>query len=842
MSAKKKKKNKDKNKTGNIEVKGIGIIVLAFISFFSLIITEQTGVLGRLLKHLLTLLAGEMAWVIPLFLLVIGGHALIKGNLDLSSRFIGFGIILTLIIIGTHLEIVLKSDFISRGEIISESWQLIQEREGGGIIGGAISTILLLTLGEIGTLIILAAGGFLSFLLLTNTTFEQLGDYLKRSVVAVWHKTNSIKGSIIYLKKLLVDRRGKENDLTTEKEGEEANGMAIGSKAANEGVHEDNVVEFHEYKKDQLDLDAHDEEPNKIDVGDPKPGIDVPIYDFETIKDKNKDKNIDKDNNSTGLDETGSGIDKKEESDNDEKGTISYGIDTDSDYNDYQIPDLGLLKQFPKSVADISSKKELNEKAELLVNTLENFGVKANVSKIQRGPTVNRYELQPAPGVKVSKIVNLSDDIALSLAASEIRIEAPIPGKAAVGIEVPNDVVSVVYIRDVLESDKFQKATSPLTLAIGKDITGEPVVVDLAKMPHLLIAGATGSGKSVCINTIITSILYKAKPDEVKFLLVDPKVVELKSFNGIPHLIAPVVTDPKQAASALKNIIKEMEARYRLFAEADVRDIKGYNSKMAVENGEELPYIVVIIDELADLMMVAPTEVEDAIFRLAQMSRAAGIHLIVATQRPSVDVITGVIKSNITSRIAFAVSSQTDSRTIIDTSGAEKLLGEGDMLYSPVNSNKAIRIQGAYISDKEVSILTETIKEQASPEYNDELVQEIQSEDKDAMDKKAAKQNEEDELLADAIRLVLESNQASISLIQRRFRIGYNRAARLIDEMEKRGIIGGFEGSKPRKILLSKEEINNYLNNDTEGLELEENDNKEGNVGETGNENYDNKK
>ncbi|UMZ73469.1 FtsK/SpoIIIE family DNA translocase [Natranaerofaba carboxydovora] len=797
IKSKQKKRNNKDRKTENVEIKGVGIIVLALISFSSIFLTEQTGFLGGMLKQVLTLMAGDKAWVIPLFLIVIGGFALVKRNMDMSSRFIGFGIILSLIIIGSHLEIILKSDFMSRGEIISESWGLIVQREGGGIIGGVFSTLFLLTLGEIGTLIILASGGFLSFLLLTNTTFEQLGDYTKRFLFASWYKLQSLKNSLLYLKTLLTERRANNE---TESREELTNDTPAKEK------YDDNVIEMENYKKDQGGLEENLEEDNeKAEDNDTEIHTEVPVYDFEAIKGKNSEK---KENNE----------DNKE--DKSESFQTVYSLNNENsdkdEFDDYKLPDLELLKQFPKTVSEMSNKKDLNDKAQLLVKTLESFGVKAKVSKIQRGPTVNRYELQPAPGIKVSKIVNLADDIALSLAASDIRIEAPIPGKSAVGVEVPNDVVSVVYIRDVLESEKFQESMSALTLAIGKDITGEPVVVDLSKMPHLLIAGATGAGKSVCINTLITSILYKAKPDEVKFLLVDPKVVELKSFDGLPHLIAPVVTDPKQAASALKNIVKEMEARYRLFAEADVRDIKGYNKKLSQQGEKELPYIVVIIDELADLMMVAPTEVEDAIFRLAQMSRAAGIHLIVATQRPSVDVITGVIKSNITSRIAFAVSSQTDSRTILDSSGAEKLLGEGDMLYSPVNSNKAIRIQGAFISDDEVSILADKIKEQASPEYKEELI-ENGNDENESVDNS---QNDEDELLEDAIKLVLETKQASISLIQRRFRVGYTRAARLIDEMEKRGVVGGFEGSKPRKILLSKEQINNYI----EEREKEESD------------------
>lgn len=805
------KKNKKKNKNkGNIEIKAVGIIVLALISFASLIFTDQTGYLGILLKEIQSFLAGEVAWVIPMFLLVVGGVALVKRNLELSSRFIGFGILLILVIIGTHMDILLKSDFFSRGEIIGENMDLLADREGGGLIGSFFTTIFLLTLGEIGTLIVLIAGGFLAFLLMTNITVDQSLRYSKTILLSLWDRFSKVQNGILWLKGVLFSYGEKTQGETkgfkeSKVEGESTSEESLGEGL--DGVREnvdltDNVIEIENFKKFQEQendvAEDYNSGFNEEELKDDNTK-EVSVIDFEAAKDKNFPHKKDK----------GKTKGVEEESGNHE----NMMLEDDLDFDDYELPGLDLLKHFPRSITDMTDERDLNEKAKLLIKTLDSFGVKAKVTRVQRGPTVTRYEIQPAPGVKVSKIVNLADDIALSLAASEVRIEAPIPGKAAVGIEVPNDVVSVVYIRDVLESEKFQKASSPLTLAIGKDITGEPVVEDLAKMPHLLIAGATGSGKSVCINSLIASILYKTKPDEVKFLLIDPKVVELKSFDGIPHLLAPVVTDPKSASSALKKIVKEMESRYRLFADADVKDIKSYNLYAKGNELKELPYIVVIIDELADLMMVASSEVEDAIFRLAQMSRAAGIHLIVATQRPSVDVITGVIKSNITTRIAFAVTSQTNSRTILDSGGAEKLLGEGDMLYSPVNSNKLVRVQSAFISDKDVSILTEKVKEQAEPEYNEELMNQEESYDLQEDG------GEEDELLDDAIRLVLETGQASISLIQRRFRIGYTRAARLMDDMEKKGIVGGFEGSKPRKILLSEEERRKYLKKENASID-----------------------
>lgn len=461
---------------------------------------------------------------------------------------------------------------------------------------------------------------------------------------------------------------------------------------------------------------------------------------------------------------------------------------------DYQFPALSLLVTNLKTKTNNNS-KELNENIKILEKTLENFGVKAKVVDVQQGPTITRYEMQPPPGVKVSKIVNLTDDLALALAASGVRIEAPVPGKAVVGIEVPNKETSMVCLREIIASDKYQHALSKLTVALGKDIGGNPILADLAKMPHLLIAGTTGSGKSVCVNTLITSILYKAKPEEVKFLLIDPKMVELTSYNGIPHLISPVVTQPRKAASALKWAVQEMEKRYLLFAQSGVRNIEKYN-----EAGNCLPYIVIVIDELADLMMVAPNDVEDAICRLAQMARAAGLHLVVATQRPSVDVITGVIKSNIASRIAFAVSSQVDSRTILDMGGAEKLLGKGDMLFSPIGALRPVRVQGAFISDKEVEGIVSFLHAQGIPAVEEEIT---------AEEEKNTNLNgeEEDNLFHEAVKVILDCKQASTSLLQRKLRIGYARAARLMDLMEMKGIVGPYEGSKPRAILIKGDSV-----------------------------------
>jgi S-DNA-T family DNA segregation ATPase FtsK/SpoIIIE len=466
----------------------------------------------------------------------------------------------------------------------------------------------------------------------------------------------------------------------------------------------------------------------------------------------------------------------------------------------YELPPLKLLK-LPRKTDQSGEYELIHANAAKLERTFQSFGVKARVTQVHLGPAVTKYEVHPDVGVKVSKIVSLSDDLALALAAKDIRIEAPIPGKSAIGIEVPNSEVAVVSLREVLEATQNDKPDSKLLIGLGRDITGEAVLAELNKMPHLLVAGATGSGKSVCINGIITSILMRAKPHEVKLMMIDPKMVELNVYNGIPHLLAPVVTDAKKASQALKKVVSEMERRYELFSYTGTRNIEGYNEHVRRHNLEEndkqplLPYIVVIVDELADLMMVASSDVEDSITRLAQMARAAGIHLIIATQRPSVDVITGVIKANIPSRIAFAVSSATDSRTILDMGGAEKLLGRGDMLFLPVGASKPIRVQGAFLSDDEVEDTVEFVIGQQKAQYQEEMIP-------DDIPEAAGEVN--DDLYEEAVDLVLEMQTASVSMLQRRFRIGYTRAARLIDEMEARGIVGPYEGSKPRAVLQTK--------------------------------------
>ena len=473
----------------------------------------------------------------------------------------------------------------------------------------------------------------------------------------------------------------------------------------------------------------------------------------------------------------------------------------------YEYPPVELLSKGKK--ASRGSAKMLADTAAKLQKTLYSFGVSAKVENVSVGPTITRYELKPAEGTRVSKIANLADDIALNLAAETIRIEAPIPGKQAVGIEVPNKEKEAVHLREVIESSEFENNKSKLSVALGKDVAGKTIIADIGKMPHVLIAGSTGSGKSVCINSIITSIIYNAKPSEVKLVMVDPKVVELSVYNGIPHLLIPVVTDPKKAAGALAWAVQEMDDRYNKFAQKGVRDLKGYNKAIEKENeNAKLPQIVIIIDELADLMMVAAKEVEEAICRLAQKARAAGMHLVIATQRPSVDVITGLIKANVPSRIAFAVSSQVDSRTILDSTGAEKLLGKGDMLFYPVGASKPLRVQGAFVSDDEVEKIVDFIKMNAGEvSYSEDIIESIEKSnksDKELLESEAC-EDDSDPFLQDAIETVIETGQASTSFIQRRFKVGYARAGRIIDQMEERGIISGYQGSKPREVLMSKE-------------------------------------
>lgn len=618
---------------------------------------------------------------------------------------------------------------------------LISTMEGGGLIGVFFASLLVKLLSVNGTIIILVISTIISILLMTQKT---LYDIYK------WINDSALDTKIsIPKKKMASNNKPSKN---TPMKNEEIREIEEKIK----------ILDYSDIRKPKSEKSKEDENTAKKSIKMNKQ-IEKKITELESKS---------------------------------QKGPLTE----DKREINYIFPPTDLLIE--GTTMSTNNKKEILNNAGTLERTLADFGVKAKVIEVSMGPTVTRYELQPEAGVKVSKIVNLSNDLALNLATSSVRIEAPIPGKAAVGIEVPNKDSAIVNIREIIESNDFIVHKSKLAFAIGKKLSGSVVVGDLSTMPHMLIAGATGSGKSVCINSIITSILYKASPEEVKLILIDPKMVELNHYNGIPHLLIPVVTDPKHASGALNWAIREMTERYKLFKENGVRDISRYNEVINDNNGNKMPKIVIIIDELADLMMVAAREVENAICRLAQLARAAGIHLVLATQRPSVDVITGLIKANVPSRISFAVSSMMDSRTILDMGGAEKLLGRGDMLFYPVGEYKPIRVQGTYITDKEVEKIVTFIKNQGTEEYDEQIIEEI----KEARPLSKGDDDFEDDMLPKAIALTLESDQISTSMIQRKLRVGYARAGRIIDEMEDKGIISGPEGSKPRKVLITKDD------------------------------------
>jgi len=750
------------------EVIGLFVVGMACLGMVALY-SERSGVVGGQIKHLLTVLAGGGAVCIPL---LVGGWGIAFMNKQtprLGSKAVG-AIILWLVLLGIlHFQLPGIEAF-SNADILHEG----QLGHGGGLVGAAIATLLKTTIGISGSYVVLIMGSLIGALLIIN-----------RSLIQGVQEVNQV---------------GKESGQWMK---QQMNNFIDVLKTSEDEKPRDKGLESKGDLKADANMPKKKGTPPKVIpiVLDPAV-VERPLV-IKTLEDQNESPS--KTDVIEHIPKGQLGFEKM--SADMQETTISPGKVTSTPISrqtredgNYQLPQVTLLHKSLK-MKNPRLNKDLADNVKILEEALASFGVKVKVTQVTQGPAITRYEAQPAPGVKVSKITNLADDIALSLASAHVRIEAPIPGKSVVGIEVPNKEVSMVHFREVLETTEFQGAASKLALCLGKDITGTPVIADLTKMPHLLIAGATGSGKSVCINTLIHSILFKARPDEVKFLLVDPKMVELANYNGIPHLIAPVVTDPRKAAGALKWIVTEMETRYELFAGAGVRDIVRYNFLRTQEKSGEhpsLPYVVVIIDELADLMMVAPGDVEDAICRLAQMARAAGIHLIVATQRPSVDVITGIIKANIPSRIAFAVSSQTDSRTILDMNGAEKLLGRGDMLYYPMGASKPLRVQGCYLGDKEVENVVSFLQNQAKPEY-----QEIPN-----MDLGTIKKEEmEDEHFYDAAKLFIESGTASVSLLQRRLRIGYTRAARLMDFLEEKGVVGGYEGSKPREVLMTRGQL-----------------------------------
>ena len=770
----------------DINVAVVGMLLISIL--LAILIYTKSGYIGEHLSPILGGIMGSIKYIIPVGTFLIAIYMASEDKEYLISKLIQYGIFL--VCIATILSVFqfskgnldITDEF---SEVVEKGYELGELNNGGGAIGTAIASLLISLLGNVGTVILcLGIGAILLVFIFGIRPAELIAEFVdsRREI----REENKIAKQEI--------REARKQEINTQRK---------------ETKKERRLREKEEEKREaeqlaeQLTINLNDdseEKDKKLKKYDHKDDNLIPF----NIGGKKKEKNEEKPN----PDVIEANLFKEEQEIKEEKVKqvlqLEHTLTVEDEH--YEFPPIQLLAEGDKKGIK-GGKKAVADTATKLQKTLYSFGVSAKVENVSVGPAITRYELKPAEGVRVSKIANLADDIALNLAAETIRIEAPIPGKQAVGIEVPNKENEIVPLRDIIDCDSFKNHKSKLAFALGKDVAGNEVVTDIAKMPHVLIAGATGSGKSVCINTLISSIIYKAKPSEVKLVMVDPKVVELSVYNGIPHLLIPVVTDPKKAAGALAWAVQEMVNRYSLFASKNVRDIKGYNEALEGEGeGHKLPQIVIIIDELSDLMMVSPKDVEDSICRLAQMARAAGMHLVIATQRPSVDVITGIIKANVPSRISFAVSSQVDSRTILDMAGAEKLLGKGDMLFYPAGAPKPTRIQGAFISDKEVEKIVDFVKNNGEATYNDEIIKQI--ENANSTDKEIDSQDEEDDtdpLLMEAIEVVVETKQASTSFIQRRFKVGYARAGRIIDQMEERGIISGFQGSKPREVLMPKE-------------------------------------
>lgn len=713
----------------------------------------------------------------------------------------------------------------ARGNTFIEKCKYLYEAgsnlEGGGLLSALIAWPLIKFFGNVGAKIIICVLLFIFIMLLSNLTLFQFFGLFYKPFVKMYHSLQRIR---------------EENHILDSYEeweyDEEQEAISLANSGGNEQdvVPEDDSFDFDVPVSEDEELSVPDFDPPEIE-GNTGSAIDIPIDGVlpqiqSTAKtaekaqpEQNKpDKKADVNELDALVKQAVVGGDKEKapETFAEKAAKAEENAPQKTDIKPaaakkYLLPPIDLLNKGTVKANDPATATELKEKADTLIGTLKSFGVTARIVAIQRGPRVTRYEIQPAAGVKVSKITNLSDDIALNLAAAGVRIEAPIPGKAAIGIEIPNTNQDVVSLREIIESKEFQTAKSKLAFAVGKDIAGNIIIGDVAKMPHMIIAGTTGSGKSVCTNSIIMSILYRANPKEVKLILIDPKMVEFTTYNGIPHLLIPVVTDPRQAAGALNWGVQEMLRRYKLFADNNVRDLGGYNEMAAAKNIEKLPQIVIAIDEFSDLMMAASKEVEDAVCRLAQMARAAGMHLIIATQRPTTDVITGLIKANIPSRIALTVQSQVDSRTILDTQGAEKLLGYGDMLYYPNGMQKPLRVQGCFCSTKEVESIVGFIKNESDSEYNSEIIEAVEqsmpAEKGERTSDSAEPVGDGDDILIEkAIDIVVEMGQASTSSLQRKLKLGYARAARIIDELENMGVVGPYEGAKPRKVLMSKQQ------------------------------------
>ena len=778
------KRGKKKKKPIDINVAVVALVVISIL--LMILIYTKSGYIGENLSPLLGGIMGFIKYVIPIGTFLIAIYMTNNEKEYMISKLIQYGIFLVCIagllsIIQINSEgVKLDQDF---SVIVEQAYDTGAERtEGGGVIGTIIAVPLIEMFGNTGAIIVtIGVALVLVVFMFGIRPAEMISEMLYNWEERREEKKEQRREHNEELRKSKVENVAERKETKKERrqrEKEEAEKLAMEI-------------------DDQLTINLDEQDKKKMKKYDHKDDdLTLPIF----------GKKKDKEESSPDVIEANLFKQEQEKKEEKVKEVLQLEHTITVEDENYEFPPIQLLSEPEKKGTKIG-KKAVTDTATKLQKTLYSFGVSAKVENVSVGPAITRYELKPAEGVRVSKIANLADDIALNLAAETIRIEAPIPGKQAVGIEVPNKENEVVHLREIIDCDEFKNKKSKLAFALGKDVAGNEVVTDIAKMPHVLIAGATGSGKSVCINTLITSIIYKAKPSEVKLVMVDPKVVELSVYNGIPHLLIPVVTDPKKAAGALAWAVQEMVNRYSLFANKNVRDIKGYNEALEKEgNGEKLPQIVIIIDELSDLMMVSPKDVEDSICRLAQMARAAGMHLVIATQRPSVDVITGIIKANIPSRISFAVSSQIDSRTVLDMAGAEKLLGKGDMLFYPSGAPKPVRVQGAFISDKEVEKIVDFVKTNGEVSYNEDILEQIENNNKT---EKEIKDEDDDDgtdpLLMEAIETVVETGQASTSFIQRRFKVGYARAGRIIDQMEERGIISGYQGSKPREVLMSKE-------------------------------------
>lgn len=757
-----KRGRKKKRDNANISI----ITMVIFSVLLGVLIYNQSGIMGQQISSILSGVMGFIKYIVPIGTFLIAIYKLCNKKEDAYIKLFQYALLLVCVAIFMHIVYLPKDvEQFSNGflDTVTRAYEQGKtDDKVGGVIGAIGAIPLTKLLGKVGASILVLGVELILIILIFN--INPIEEIRVRLAEREERKLAEEKERIKEERKKPTVMKVEENEDKKETRREKR------------------LREKEEQRRAALELD----DQITINLND----------DGKSSKKKASEGYIEEN------------LFKKEQEQKQEKVKevlqLEHALTVEDEH--YEFPPVQLLSEGEKKSVK-GGKKAVTDTAAKLQKTLYSFGVSAKVENVSVGPAITRYELKPAEGVRVSKIANLADDIALNLAAETIRIEAPIPGKQAVGIEIPNKENEIVHLRDIIDCSKFIEHKSKLAFALGKDVAGEEVVTDIAKMPHVLIAGATGSGKSVCINTLIASIIYKAKPSEVKLVMVDPKVVELSVYNGIPHLLIPVVTDPKKAAGALAWAVQEMENRYSLFASKNVRDIKGYNEELDKEGStEKLPQIVIIIDELADLMMVSSKEVEDSICRLAQKARAAGMHLVIATQRPSVDVITGIIKANIPSRISFSVSSQVDSRTILDMAGAEKLLGKGDMLFYPAGAAKPTRVQGAFISDKEVEKVVDFVKANGEATYNDDILEQIEK--ANSTDKEIEEQENDDDtdpLLMEAIEVVVETGQASTSFIQRRFKVGYARAGRIIDQMEERGIISGFQGSKPREVLMSKE-------------------------------------